>query len=167
MLLVAEGRACASPAAEGDILRRDADAHRAMGKKVFSLQLSPPAAGSVLLPLPRLPGDQPAPAASAKTFRRDWPGRFLIRRPGLLAALSTAEGRSFRQKPSSSIWLIFPKGRFCHFLDRLNSAKRRSSCDIFAKSCANAKCGRKATNLVRRQSSLIGCTGGLRPLTLR
>ncbi len=63
--------------------------------------------------------------------------------------------------------LIFPKGLFCHFFDRLNSAKRRSSCDIVAKPCANAKCSRKATNLVRRQSSLVGCTGGLRPLTLR
>ena len=45
--------------------------------------------------------------------------------------------------------LIFPKGLFCHFFDRLNSAKRRSSCDIVAKPCANAKCSRKAAKFPR------------------
>ena len=139
------------------------------GEKIFPLQLSPPATGSVLPPLPRLPGDQPAPAASAKTFRRGWPGRFFIIDLSSRSAVRAFHGGREILSPKTVFFhlLIFPKGLFCHFFDRLNSAKRRSSCDIFAKPCANAKCSRKATNLVRRQSSLVGCTGGLRPLTLR
>lgn len=159
MLLVAEGRACASPAAEGDILRRDADAHRVMGKKVFSLQLSPPAAGSVLPPLPAPSRRLACTRRERKDISQRLAGAVFDPSPRL-AGCAFHGGREILS-PKTVVFhlLIFPKGLFCHFFDRLNSAKRRSSCDIVAKPCANAKCSRKATNLVRRQSSLVGCTG--------